>query len=383
MKKLYVLALLLVCGLILSSPVKAEEGFSVSSKLPMKVYGFIAAQTMWGDSQVGSFGNNLNMTAPNRVIDETTVGADDAFIGFTMQNTRVGLYLEPYEFDGKSYAIDARLELDFWSTATVSYSVQSPRIRRAYMSLGNDTWNVLFGQEWDLFAPLNPASINVGNVLWNQGNVGFRRPQVRSTYKHGYDKSGVEVAASVNSPNNSMLFNDLGNTTGIPMFQGRLGYWRDWSNGKFQAYVSGMYARHNDAAGGADINNWGSALSLDMPFLKYAKVQAEGFFGYSMNPLLSITAATTKQRTFGGWAAITSPWCDYFETNIGYGGEFVRSADVAAGNLKTNMVGFANMKFKPVTHLMLGVEYNYLRSNYQGNGNSIAHGVLGTAMYVF
>jgi len=350
----------------------------------MKLYGFIAAQAMWGDSQVGSFGNNFNMTAPNRVIDETTVAANDGFIGFTMQNTRIGLYLEPNDFGGKSFTIDARLELDFWNTAAVSYSVQNPRIRRAYTSIGTDTWRVLFGQEWDLFAPLNPLSLNTGNALWNQGNIGFRRPQVQGVYKHSYDKSGVEVGVSVNSPNNSMLFNDLGNTTGVPMFQGRFGYWRNWTNGKFKAYVSGLYTRHNNAvAGTADVNNWGTALSLDMPFHEYLRILGEGFFGYSINPVLSISAATTKQRTFGGWIGLNSLWCDWFETNLGYGGEFLKNADVAAGNLKTNMVGYANVKFKPIKHFIIGLEYNYMRSNYQGNGNSTAHGVLSNVMYVF
>ncbi|HLD44696.1 MAG TPA: hypothetical protein VJC18_04615, partial [bacterium] len=264
-KALYVFVFFFAFCLTVTSQAVAEEGHQLTTKVPMTLYGFVSAQSMWGDSQVGSFGVNLNMTAPNRVIDETTVAANNDFIGFTLQNTRVGLYLEPYDFGGKSFNIDARIELDFWSTAAAAYAVQTPRIRRAYTSIGTDTWNVLFGQEWDLFAPLNPLTINVGSVLWNQGNLGSRRPQIRLTTKYAYDQSGIELGASVNSPNNSMLFNDLGNTTGMPMFQGRLGYWREGDSGKYLAYLSGVYGRHdNVVVGGADVNNWGTAFSLDL-----------------------------------------------------------------------------------------------------------------------
>ncbi len=371
---------------------------SLSSKVPISFYGFISAEFMWSNSQLSTFGAlnnglgvaganpyNRTMAGFNRVVDETVDGTNDAFISGTVQNTRFGFLLKPYDFDGKDFWVDARLELDFFSTSDLSAASVRPRVRRAYASIGQKSWKLLFGQEWDIFSPLNPNTLNIGGNLWQQGNLGFRRPQICAVYSPSLsDDDGIEVAASVNLPSNAMTFNDSGNTTGIPMLEGRFGYWHAMTDGKFRVYLSGLYARHKNAVAGASaINNWALGLSFDVPAHTFFRFSGEAHYGYSPGLLLSIAQDTRRQRTISGWTQIQSTWLEWLETNIGYGMDVLKGSEVTTGWVKRNDVGFFNLKFKPLAFFIIGLEYNYLRTNYQGSGASDAHALFTNVLFYF
>jgi len=355
-----------------------ERVIKFSSKVPIGFYGFIMAQTFYSDSQLSTFGTNDNTpasynktpAAPNRVVDESVEGNNNAFISATAQNSRFGFLLEPYDFNDKPFEIDARLELDFFSTGDLSAA---------------SLWHVLFGQEWDLFSPLNPSTLNTGANLWRQGNLGFRRPQICFTSKNPIgDSGGIEAAASLNLPSNSMSMDDSGNTTGIPMVEGRIGYWHELSAGKLKAYLSGAYARHRNAvAGGADVNNWGIAASISAPLHRFFIPSGEFHYGYSLGMMLSNASDTQRQRMIAGWAQVKSVWLTWLESNVGYGIDTLDSSEVAAGWVKRNQVAFANIKFKPVKSFIIGLEYDYMNTNYKGTGASKANmGVL-NILYTF
>jgi hypothetical protein len=372
-----------------------ERVISFSSKVPIGFYGFVTAETFYSDSQLSTFGTNNNTPAsynktpagPNRVVDESVEGNNNAFISATAQNSRFGFLLEPYDFGDKPFEVDGRLEMDFFSTGDLSVASLRPRLRRGYAGIGGKggKWHVLFGQDWDLFSPLNPSTLNLGGNLWRQGNLGFRRPQIRFTSKHSIDdKKGIEAAASLNLPSLSMSFDDAGNTTGVPMFEGRFGYWQELSAGKLLAYVSGAYARHrNQVAGGADVNNWGIAASISAPIHPYFIPAGEFHYGYSLGTMLSNTSDTSRQRMIAGWGQIKSLWLSWLESNVGYGVETLDSGEVAAGWVKRNQVIFANVKFKPVKSFIIGLEYNSLCTDYQGTGKSRANMGLLNVIYTF
>ncbi len=366
---------------------------SLSSKVPFKFYGFISGEFMWTGSQLSSGGTldntpanyNRGMGGYNRVVDEAVEGNNDAAINATVQNTRFGFLLEPYDFNGKNFSVDARLEMDFFSASNMSASSVVPRIRRAYAGIGQQNWRVLVGQEWEVFSPLNTATLNIGGNLWTQGNMGFRRPQIRFTAKHAIgETSGIEGAGSVNLPGNSLSFADSGNTTCVPMLEGRMGFWHKMSAGDFWVYLSGVYARHNNAAaGGAKINNWGIALSLDAPLHRFLKLMGEAHYGYSLGSLLSLSSDTTRQRTFATWGQIKSEWLPWLETNVGYGIDSLSSPQVAVNFVQRNQTAFANIMFKPYKVFVIGLEYDYLRTTYKGTGASEANAVLTNVLFYF
>ncbi|MBU0482818.1 MAG: hypothetical protein KKG47_17125 [Proteobacteria bacterium] len=370
-----------------------EEAITISSKVPFKFYGFISAETMYGDSQVASFGTsnatiaayNTNITGVTRVVDETLQTRNDAFLDFTVQNTRFGFVLDEYDFNGKNFSVEARLEMDFFNLANVNIHAMNPRIRRAYSTIGQERWRVLFGMEWELYSPLNTSTLDVGSNMWFQGNQGFRRPQISFTYNHPIgDESKIEAAASVNLAGNSMSQMDAGVTTAMPMLQARVGFFHKLPAGQLKAYISTAYGHHNNAVvGNAKVKNWGLAASLEVPIHKYLTPMGEFQYGYSLGSQLSLASDTTRQRFIAAWGAVKSCWLDWFETNVGYGVEDLNDAQVAAGWVKNNQKIFANLKFMPVKPLVIGLEYNYLRTNYQGSGASKANTMMLNTIFFF
>jgi hypothetical protein len=102
-----------------------------------------------------------------------------------------------------------------------------------------------------------------------------------------------------------------------------------------------------------------------------------------MNVVLSISQRNMRQRAMSGWGEIKSLWLDWLETNIGYGWEGLNGSQVPAGWVKSNQMGFLNFKFKPIKHFVIGLEYNYLRTNYQGSGASHANAVFMNTLLFF
>ena len=74
--------------------------------------------------------------------------------------------------------IAGKLEIDFQNGGRDSRAI--PRYRHAYMTLTWTTASLLLGQTWDLISPLFP-SVNGDTLMWNAGNLGDRRPQLRAT----------------------------------------------------------------------------------------------------------------------------------------------------------------------------------------------------------
>ncbi len=391
MRKRIVTIAIALCWLIAPALSQATdvqtEGIALSSKVPVSFYGFITAQGIYTDSTVQTLdptnASTINaLTGINSVENEKAAGAanNNAAIGFTAQNSRFGFLFSPYTIGNASFDVDARLEFDLFSTTLTNIHGLSPRIRRAYFGMGGDSWHVLLGQEWDLFSPLNVASFDFVN-MWQMGNLGIRRPQLRYMYTHDVsEETGIETGMSLGLPSNNLNFANTSNDSAMPMLQGRLGLTHNLSAGKMKAYLSGVFHRTHAAQ---KINNWGLALSLYVPVHAYFKPSMEIHYGKSLGNLLSLTSTTTKQRALAGWAQVKSNWTDKVSTVVGYGMEMLKNSEVAAGAIKTNMDGFINISYSPVKPVSIGMQFDHIRTNYQVSGTSSANVGTLCAMYKF
>ena len=141
----------------------------VTTKSPvnLKVYGFAEGSGIYSDSQ----GGESIMNAPV----ETGQENDNEF-DFTARGTRLG-----FNFNGpdivNSGKISGKVETDFFSGSETTPEI---RVRQAYVKLAYPTWDVLAGQTWDFFAPLNPSTLNRG-CGFRSGNLGHRHPQLLIT----------------------------------------------------------------------------------------------------------------------------------------------------------------------------------------------------------
>jgi hypothetical protein len=80
-----------------------------------------------------------------------------------------------FEFDFQNRAV---AETDTNSGTTENEGRELPRLRHAYVKLQAGAFSMLAGQTWDLISPLWPLA-NFDGMMWNSGNLGDRRPQLR------------------------------------------------------------------------------------------------------------------------------------------------------------------------------------------------------------
>lgn len=368
---------------------------NVGSKFPVKLYGFIALQTFWGDAWTQLYtnrnnGQNHSFVAQSSVDDKSLVGIPngDKWIGFTPQNSRIGLNWTGTKL-AKDLLIGGKLEIDFLNPSG-GMSPQ-PRMRLFYINFGGKSWMLRAGQAWDIFSPLNTRTLSLAGNLWFQGNLGFRRPQIRFTYnKDVSNKDHLTGMISVNNPSNLDTLINSGNTSSVPYFEGLFQYARDMKYGDLIVAVSGVFGQKRNA--GVWDNVWGIAGSLVVPVHKFLNFSGEFQYGDNLGDFLTYAGNTRNAMSTDAWAQISSYWTNWFETNIGYGIDNVDKNRVTPTNTGLNtMIDsiyrnqniFANMKFFPAKPFYIGVEYNRMRTSYRGNGTSCADIVMMNMVYTY
>ncbi len=157
-----------------------EKGISASGKssgekpltsgLSLALYGYVKLDAAYDSSRI-SAGNFA------RWVESEQIRRNDDEFNITANQTRVGLRLSGEPSDDFRYG--GVVEADFYSGIGADNS-PSPRLRLANLTLEwpRVGFGVLAGQAPDVISPLYLTTVNY-SVAWWQGNIGFRRPQLR------------------------------------------------------------------------------------------------------------------------------------------------------------------------------------------------------------
>lgn len=150
------------------SPVWAEE-----KVLEIKPYGFILVNAQYNDK------------IPTDIPVKTALTDTVSNFLITARQTRFGFKMT-YE---ATWKIAGQIELDFWGlkgSGSNGAAMQSaPRLRLANFKITKENVTFLFGQDWTIFAPLNPTSWAHVSIpeFSSSGNLWNRFPQIRGEYK--------------------------------------------------------------------------------------------------------------------------------------------------------------------------------------------------------
>jgi hypothetical protein len=113
-------------------------------------------------------------------------------MSFQLQQSRVGVKI------GEGKDLSAKIEIDFIEpTFSASSPIQAtrPRLRLAYLTYKMaPVHTIMVGQNWDIFSPLNPFTMNLVGVSYRSGNSAFLRPQIAYTYGSG---QGLEISGAL------------------------------------------------------------------------------------------------------------------------------------------------------------------------------------------
>ena len=354
---------------------------------------------------------NANFNSDTKADVPVKVGLTDDFSNFliTPRQTRFGLRLS-YEQDWK---VTGTIEMDFFglkgSGANGGVMQSAPRLRLANIRLQKNDLAFVVGQDWSVFAPLNPASMmHVGIPKFSSsGNLWNRFPQLRAEYKFKIDDKnslllqgalmrplGADVTPAVNQTDEL----GAGELAGMPFLEMRAAM----DFGPAAAFGASLHYGQEDfhKAWGGFRTIGGTAYALKdertgtFAVAADAKVKtgpatfsAEAYWGQNLtmlfgNGYLKSVAGTDGTYkvdgigSMGGWVEISlKPKNSKLSYGAGVGFEALNEDDVdalttdalfkSAVPMHKNMTIFGLISYSPFSNLTCGLELNHIITSYK------------------
>jgi len=321
MKRFTIAILALVLGsCITASGARCEEK---SPSYTLKFSGYFKADAVYDQTRVNSGNYALY------VLDKP----ENDVMSITARETRLGL-----DFSWKENEIEtaAKLEFDFYGLGATSATLNSQdnkptsMLRHAYLQLTKGHWSILAGQTSDIMSPLAPKTANY-TVCWDQGNIGYRRPQFRVS---GWISPTEKIKLSATVGAARTLGGDLdgdkiddGADAGIPTAEGRLAVSAKLgTSNALDIGVSGHYGTEEYAVAAAkkNIASWSGNLDAKLAVSDFFELAGEFFTGQDLGAYYGGVGQTVnlmKQEiaSKGGWGQISVKFADRFWVNAGYG----------------------------------------------------------------
>jgi hypothetical protein len=296
------------------------------------------------------------------VLDEAQ--ADDEF-NMTAKQTRLGLSFQ--EKDSEGPKVTGRVELDFYGGG--AENKPNPMLRHAFMELTYPGFSLLAGQTSDLFAPLNPTTLNY-IVLWKSGNTGYRRPQIRLTKTMAMgEKAHLTLAGSLNR---TVGMGQSGEDAALPTGMGRIALSTRLVGQKFATIgISGLLGREEVDLLDKTFESEAVAVDFSIPLGVKTYLQGEYYMGQDMASYLGgigqgIDLAHREEiESNGGWGHLALPLGEHASMNLGAGWDDPELKKGDADNLlDKNLSYFGNIIWTLHAAVSLGVEYLGMETTY-------------------
>jgi len=327
------------------------------SSLDIQFYGYIKADAAYDDSRTSS--GNFVLWADNEAYKD-----DDDEFSLTANETRLGFLINGPKDGGMETS--GRIEFDFYGSPADENKAKI-QMRHAYVQMvwPDSHWSLLAGQTSDVVSPLNPYTLNY-TVLWDAGNIGYRRPQIRLT-KDLTLASGNEMklqGAIARTIGDDDLAEEASEDAGFPTLQGRVGLAFPWFGPERTTVgLSGHWGQedYDNMPGADEADTWSLNLDLLQPIREKITLKAEIFTGENLNAYLGgigqgVNPTTGKEiDSKGGWFAFAlGPW-DEWTFNTGIGIDDVDAGDVNIGQRTLNRSIFGNAIYALNEHADVGL----------------------------
>lgn len=315
------------------TPEKAEPATEKKKDLGVDIGS--ARLTPYGTIFFNAFSNSSGTNNADVPIFATATGTGN--FSASVRQTRLGLKLEGAKVGNAR--LSAVIEGDFFGgfpSIGIGENMGVFRIRLANARLDWERTSLTLGQDWMVFAPVNPVSIaTAGNPqLAAAGNNWSRLPQVRIDRKLGghFTWQGAILAPQTGDFATNAAFAvqpTSGAASNVPFFQSRIAYSdKAWFGTKKPGSiaVSAHYGRSKVFTGTTnvrnDIDSVGVALDWNFPLADRVTLLGEAFFGRNLGGFqagvfqsynndfayrqgsLLVAGGVRSIRTRGGWIQI-------------------------------------------------------------------------------
>jgi len=284
-----------------------------------------------------------------------------------------------------------------------------------YGEIGNGSWRVVAGQNFDVFAPRDPDTLPNGKLAAT-GNPGAYRPQFRveRSFEAGRGFGGVvQLAASspitTALPSNVDLANlqsqEIVEDNGWPNLEARLNFgfgpYADRAGGRslrplelgFSGVVGQLRVLDNIrptdpltlVSDRTTVNVWGAALDGQIALGRRFGISGELYTGQGLGEYMAGIFQTYNRAsnkavpTAGGWGQFYAYLADNLRLNFGYGIDHAQDSGLLG--LQVNSGAFANVLWDVNPWIQLGLEGNYKLTTYNLFGDKDAWVVISQVMF--
>jgi hypothetical protein len=354
----------------------------------LQFYGFIREDVILDDGRPDS------TQSPLFIMPE----AQRAGSTYTMHPrlTRFGFNLAGPEMASLAGArLTGKFEIDFQNGGRDSRAI--PRYRHAYMSINWRSSSLLVGQTWDLISPLFP-SVNADTLMWNAGNLGDRRPQIRATVTPATGRAqwSLAFAAGLTGAVDQL---DLdtdgirdGEAGGIPTLQGRVGVSYPLGTRRL---VGGLWAHGSrqevatPVAGETRFSSHAFGGDLEIPLGARGVFRGEAWSGSNLPDIRGGIGQGVNRATgagidsTGGWAEIGGDLVRWYGLSAGYTVDSPDADVVPAGGRTRNSAWYIANRLTAGRPFVVGLDYLRWRTEYRDAPSGTDNRINAYATYSF
>lgn len=328
----------------------------------LELYGFVRIDAIYDDSRPNAA--QTPTFIPSEDSPETT---DESNFTLHPRLTRFGANLEGPEIDALGGArVLGKVEIDF--QAGGSESRQKIRMRHGWFKLAWEDSSLLAGQTWDIISPLYPT-VNSDTLMWNAGNLGDRRPQIRFTHEPGNVSfvAGVGLSGAIDAKDLDDDGVRDGERASLPHLQARLGGRIPLGGDRVAALgISGHAAEEEISTPIAGEESFSShSISLDYAIDLTSRLvwRGELWTGENLSDFRGgigqgVNVATGEEiASEGGWTELGIDISEVYSFYTGYTLDDPDDEDLFPGARSENYAWYVVNRFQLGPAFLLGVDY--------------------------
>lgn len=365
-----------------AAPVVEKSKFDTLHSL--KFYGFIKVDASYDDAPT-YVGNYAYYVLPQ------SKASGDQF-ALTANQTRFGFDIGDLKNDGAT----GKIEVDFYGSNSPENKAKL-RMRKAYVKWKSGNWTFLAGQDNDTIVQALPKTLNF-STYHQRGKLGYRSPQIRATRTVDLG-NGVTFDPTIAA--GRMVGGDLDNDgqddgadAGFPTIQWALPFTGDFfGTGNVKLALAGHWGteRIDQPVNYPDGNleTWSIGGTWMIPLTKSISWNGTvwtganldfytGGIGQGVNP---ITGDVVESK--GGWTQLRFKVNPKLEWGLGLGIDDPDNEQLWSGARAYNSHLESNVFYTLQQGVQLGLEYQYLRTDYIDRGTFSANRVQGSVIYKF
>ncbi|HXJ41977.1 MAG TPA: hypothetical protein VNH18_22055 [Bryobacteraceae bacterium] len=362
---------------------------TAQSHLPVTVYGTLLLNSVYDTA----FMNITDIPLFTAKQGSDALGDDKTF-AMTARQTRLGLRYESQN-EVAGARLSGQFEVDFLGGKAPFTNGANMDLLRLRLAFGRLDWNNVSlegGQDWSIFAPLNPTSLAEYAIpsLSASGNPWIRLPQIRGE-AHGNVGGGLNVLAQFAAidPNmgdySSTTFSatrapGVGERGRAPGAEVRLALSGKHNDRDFTIGVSGHFAhgKNSGTVGAATVqvpvDSWGAAVDYMLPFTKWFNLSGELYTGRELG-IFSVASGEAIEpvgtfgdrgvRSRGGWTQAQFNLTQKWQANLAYGIDDPNVRDIAVGSRTRNQSYMGNIMYKYTPHFTMAWEYRRMLTDFR------------------